>query len=267
METDTAATESAWQLGKGPFIFIGMPPICRGEIELKNKSDRKIKIRGITTTDHASGSMAARGFGEVKIRTRLAPLAQALRPAHFSIDQHTPPGTYRTKIVTGKQREPAVIHVLENPDFRVTPSRIVTKGGSGDQLEHVLVIHNHGNVTHTLHDIGMVWLEEEDWVGRTFVYTLRESPDKTEGHQPFLDRVMGEFHKSMIPPVRVRLRYDDKEIKPGDTREVFLSMVLPDGLKKGRTYFGFIKLMGKRLWVEVRCTRSPKPREATRRKK
>ncbi len=266
MEQNTAATEVPWQLGKGPFIFIGMPPVCSGELELENRSNRKVKLRSIRTTDHDNETMAARGFGEVKIRTRLTPLNRSLRPAHFSIDQHTPPGTYQTQIICGEQRESAVIHVLENPDFEVSPSRIVLRGGGGDSLKQVLVIRNHGNISHTLHDIGMVWLEEEDWVGRTFVYALRESPDKIEGHQAFLDRALGEFHQSMVHPVRVSLTSDEADFTPGDTREVFLGITLPDSLKKGRVYFGFIKLMGMRLWVEVRCTHSPKSSETKRRK-
>jgi len=104
----------------------------------------------------------------------------------------------------------------------------------------------------------LVWLEEQDWVGRTLVDTLRKSPDK-ETHQAFLDRLLDEFRKSALPPVRVALKYEDPELRPGDTRVVQLELTLPlERLNKGRTYRGFIKLMGKRLWLEVVCNGSPK---------
>ncbi len=267
MEQKTAANTTPWRLGKGPFIFIGTPPICRGEIELENPTDEKVKVRSIRTTGLKDEAPAFQGLEEVKIKTRLTPQVRSSQPAHFSIDRHTPPGTYETDIVCDDQRVPAIVHVLENPEFEVVPSRVVWRGGGGDRLTQALVIRNRGNVSHTLHDIGMVWLEEQDWVGRTFVYALREAAEKTEGHQAFLDQVLEQFKKTMVHTVQVSLSYDDADFKPGDTRQVMLDITLPGSLKKGRTYFGFIKLMGKRLWVEVRCTHSGKPSKAARRDK
>ncbi len=267
MAQKTSADTTPWRLGKGPFIFIGVPPICAGEIELENPTDEKVKVRSIQTTGLKDQTLAVRGLDEIKIKTRLTPHMRTLQPAHFSIDLHTPPGTYETEIVFDDRRESAIVHVLENPDFEIAPSRAVWRGGGGDRLTQVLVIRNHGNISHTLHDVGMIWLEEQDWVGRSFVYALREAAEKAEGHQAFLDQVLEQFKKSMVHTIQVSLSYDDAEVKPGDTRQVMLDITLPDGLKKGRTYYGFIKLMGKRLWVEVRCTHSGKSPKATRRKK
>jgi hypothetical protein len=266
MEQKMVANTTPWRLGKGPFIFIGIPPIVTGELELENPTDRKVKVRSIPTTGPKDKALAVRGLDEIKVKTRLTPQIRLSQPAHFNIDQHTPPGTYETEIVCDDQREIAIIHVLENPDFDIAPSRIIWRGGGGDRLSHVLVLRNHGNVSHTLHEVGMIWLEEQDWVGRTFVYSLRDAAEKEKEHQAFLDRVLEQFKKSMVHTVQVSLTYDKAELKPGDTRQVMLDITLPDSLKKGRTYFGFVKLMGKRLWVEVRCTHSGKSLKATRRK-
>jgi hypothetical protein len=62
----------------------------------------------------------------------------------------------------------------------------------------------------------------------------------------------------MLPAVRVDLQYDSPEIRPGETRVVGMELTLPsERMDKGRTYLGFIKLMGHRLWLEVACTGSP----------
>jgi hypothetical protein len=254
MGQKTAENKTLWRLGKGPFIFIGTPPICTGELELENLTDQKVKVGSIPTTGHKGKALAVRGLDEIKIKTRLTPQIRLSQPAHFNIDRDTPPGTYETEIICGEQREPAIVHVLENPDFDIAPSRVVWRGGGGDHLTQILVLRNHGNINHTLHEAGMIWLEERDWVGRSFVYTLREAAEKEKGHQAFLDRALEQFKKSMVHTVQVSLTYDKADLKPGDTRQVMLAITLPESLKKGRTYFGFIKLMGKRLWIEVRCT-------------
>lgn len=266
MEQNPAANKSQWRLGKGPFIFIGTPPICMGELELENLTDQKVKVRSIQTSAPKGKALTVQGLDEVKVKTRLTPQSRLSQPAHFNIDRHTPPGTYEIEIVCGNQREPAIVHVLENPNFVITPSRVVWRGGGGDRLTQILVLRNHGNISHTLHEVGMVWLEERDWVGRTFVYALREAAEKETGHQAFFDRALEQFKKSMVHTVQVLLKYDKADLNPGDTRQVMLDITLPESLRKGRTYFGFIKLMGMRLWIEVRCTHSPQPREAERRK-
>ena len=267
MAQKTEANMTPWRLGKGPFIFIGSPPFCQGEIELENPTDEKVKVRALPTTGSKDKDRIVRGLDELTIKTRLTPHMRSSLPAHFSIDGHTPPGTYETEIVSGGQRVPAIVHVLENLDFEIAPTHVVWQGGGGDRLTQVLVLRNHGNVSHTLHTTGMVWLEEQDWVGRTFVYTLREAAERAEGHQAFLDQVLEQFNKSMVHTVKVALSYDDTTFKPGDNRQVTLDLTLPDSLKKGRTYYGFIKLLGKRVWIEVRCSGSGKPSKPPRRKK
>lgn len=255
MMKDATALKEPLRLGKGPFIFSGIPPICNGEIELDNCSNEKVKIRTIPTVDRDKKEIAELGLGELKLWVKLKPHSSARVNAYFEINKYTPPGTYKTKISIGEQQEQVTVHVLENSDFQVTPSRVVLRGSGGGSFSQLLLINNYGNVTQTLPEVAKVWFEEQDWVGRTFVYALRESTGK-EGHQSFMDKVLADFHESMIPPVNVALEYDTPEIAPGETREVRMKGTLPEKLKKGRTYYGFIKLLGKRLWVEVQCNGS-----------
>jgi hypothetical protein len=244
-------------LGDGPFIFSGKPPICRGNIVIGSTSHETLRVRAISTEHREDKKLASLGFGQIRVQTRLAPGARGAVPAHFQIDPHTAPGIYKTSIPWGKERKQVVVHVQENPALYISPSRVQLRGAGGDRLSHTLVIHNPGNVTHTLDEVSTVWLEERDWVGRTLVYTLRKSPDD-ERLQAFLERLLDELRKSMLPPVRVALKYDSPEIHPGDTRVVEMELTLPsERMNKGRTYLGFIKLMGNRLWLEVACIGSP----------
>ena len=245
------------QLGDGPFIFSGVPPFCRGNIVIGSTSHETLRVGAIHTEHREDRKLAPLGFGQISVQTRIAPGTRQTVPAHFHVDRHTAPGVYKTSILWGKERHQVVVHVHENPSLTISPSRLEFKGAGGDRLSHTLVIHNPGNVTHTLDEVGMVWLEERDWVGRTLVSALRESPSD-EAVQPALERLLVQLRKSMLPAVRVALKYDSPEIRPGDTRVVDIELTLPaEGMSKGRSYLGFIKLMGSRLWMEVACTGSP----------
>lgn len=255
MMKDATAPKEPLKLGKGPFIFSGIPPICDGDIELDNCSDEKVKIRTIPTVDRDKKDIAELGLGEVRLGVKLKPHSSAKVNAYFAINKCTPPGTYKTEISIGGRQEQVTVHVLENPGFQVTPSRVVIRGHGGDNFSQLLLINNYGNITHTLPGMAEVWFEEQDWVRRTLVYALRESTGK-EGYQSLLDKAVSDFHESMIPSVNVELEYDMPEIGAGQTCEVIIKGTLPEKLKKGRTYYGFIKLMGKRLWMEVQCNGS-----------
>lgn len=248
----SAPPEKAWHLGEGPFIFSGIPPACSGELELINTSDQKVKVRTIPAV-HKEGPVAG-VLGEVQLAASIAPHSRVRVPAHFRLDPRTPPGTYKTSLSCGKQREATVVHVHENNGFKVDPRRIFLHGSAGDVLSRMLVIRNTGNVAFSVPDVSMVWLEEQDWLGRTVVYALRESP-KSEGHQQFFDRVLEELRSTMVPATRVLFESKQSEIKPGDMAQVLLKLTLPKELKKGRTYLGFIKIPTRRLWLEIECNR------------
>lgn len=247
----SAPPEEAWRLGSGPFVFSGVPPVCSGEIEVINSSDEKVKVRAVPTTQR-KGTAGASGLQELRLVASLAPRSKATVQAHFPIDPTTPAGTYRIKLSCGKQRESAVIHVFENRSYELSPPRIVLRGSGGSRLSHPMVIRNTGNVPIELPKISMVWLEERDWVGRSLVYTLRESQDD-ERYREFLNRFLEDLRVSMVPATRVALACDAEEILPGSTAQATLKLTLPKELKKGRTYLGFVKLPGKRLWLEVVC--------------
>ena len=247
----SAPPGKAWRLGKGPFIFSGMPPACTGELELINTSEEKVKVRAIPAI-HKKEDPAAGVLSEVQLGASIAPRGRVRVPAHFRLDPCTPAGTYKTTLSCGKQREAVIVHVFENNTYKVDPQRLFLFGSGGETISRMLVIRNTGNVTFSLPDVSMVWLEERDWVGRTLVYTLRESPN-SEGHQKYLDRVMGELRSTMIPATRVFLDSTPQKIKPGDVAQILLKLTLPKELKKGRTYLGFIKMPSRRFWLEIEC--------------
>lgn len=252
MQPHSAPPGVAWRLGKGPFIFGGVPPICAGDLELINASDEKVKVRTIPVIGYKDSAASKFGLAELMVGVRLAPRDRTRARAHFILDPHTPPGTYTADISCGSQREPVVVHVWEKQSLRISPDEIRLRGAGGDLLSTLILITNEGNVTETMRDLALVFLEERNWVGRSLVYALRETGAE-EGHQAYLDRLTREMRVTLARPARITRRSDDSELRPGETREVELEIALPAELIKGRAYFGQIPFMSGELFFEVEC--------------
>ncbi|OGB96094.1 MAG: hypothetical protein A3G35_00670 [candidate division NC10 bacterium RIFCSPLOWO2_12_FULL_66_18] len=252
MEKHTAPPGDAWRLGAGPFIFSGVPPMCAGDLELVNDSDEKVKVRAIPVVGHRDRALERLGLSELRVGARLAPHDRTRVRAHFLLDPHTPPGTYTADLSCGGQREPVVVHVFERLGLQVEPDVIRLRGAGGDVLTTLVVVTNRGNVTETLRELALIFLEERNWVGRSLVYALRETK-QDEGHQAYLDRLVHELRATLSRPARVTLRGGVSEIQPGETREVQLEITLPNELMKGRTYVGSTPFMSTELFFEVEC--------------
>lgn len=256
MQKYTAPPGEAWRLGVGPFIMSGVPPMCSGELEIINTSDEKVKVRAIAAIPTAREALAVRGLGELRLAARMAPRDRARVHAHFLVDPYMPPGKYTADLACGDQREQVVVHVFEKREIRVAPDRLPFRGTGGDILSHVLLITNHGNVTHTVPPLALVHLEERDWVGRSLVYALRQM-EEGEGHHAYLDRLVREMRATDQRPARVTFHAEPPEIHPGETREIRLEIALPETLIKGRTYVRVLPFMSTELLFEVECNGAP----------
>ena len=170
----SAPPEKSWKLGEGPFIFSGVPPRCSGELELINISDQKVKVRAIPTIQKKSDP-TTEVLNEVQLVASIAPHNQIKVPAHFLIKPDTPSGVYKTFLSCGKQTEAVIVHVFDNYSYQINPQSIFVRGAAGEKVTKMLIIRNTGNVLLSLPKVSIIWLEEQSWVGRTFVYALREA--------------------------------------------------------------------------------------------
>lgn len=243
----------AWRIGRGPFIFRGVPPLCTGNLDLFNDSGTKVKVRAIPVVGHKDLEASARGLGELQVGAHLSPHQHARALSHFVVDPFTPPGTYEGEIACGDQREPIVVHVFEKLSIGIEPGVVQLRGAGGDVLTSRLIVTNRGNVTQTLRHRAEVFLEERNWIGRSLVYALRDTKEE-EGHQAYLDRALRELRATLARPAHVTIQAEGPEIQPGETREVGLEITLPAELFKGRTYFGSTPFMSSKLSFEVECS-------------
>src|SRR5258708_28105369 len=143
----TAPPGKAWRLGPWPFIFAGRPPLLTGELEVLNIAREKVRVRGIAATGGDDpDSQRAYGMNVIRTAARLLPEQRARVTGQVIIQPSTPPGTYRTQLVCGDQREDAVMHVFANEVVAVEPSPVTITAAAGESVSRVVIVTNHGNV-------------------------------------------------------------------------------------------------------------------------
>tara|TARA_R110001592_G_scaffold86031_1_gene254034 strand:- start:41399 stop:42196 length:798 start_codon:yes stop_codon:yes gene_type:complete len=245
-----------WHIAKESGAFYGTPSECRGQLTFINTSDSKIKIRCLKTQEatRKRKDYASLKAAHINLFARIAPKSESCVTAELQLPLDTAPGQYQASVLCGKDTHPIDITIIEHHETSISPSHIRLKGASGDQVSCQLSITNFGNVAVEFGDVGMVWLREYDWIGRTLVYALRETTED-DSYVDFNNRLLHNFRKDIIPPARIQFE-PAKIISIASGMSIIrtLMLMLPPGLMKGRRYLGFIKINENRIWLEVYCT-------------
>lgn len=249
-----------WHLSKEFSSFEGTPLDCQGELRFVNQSDAKVKIRTLQTEVPSRTRKECKALkpSEVSVSVRLPPHSEASVLASLQLPPDTPPGLYQSVLVYGKQKLPIEINVKEHFELQIDPGHISARANAGDAIHGKITLTNSGNTRIDLSDVGMVWLREQNWIGRTLVYSLRESSAE-ENYEAFANRVLHDFQNQMLPAARIVFDTDKPTaIDAGQRITRSFTLTAPPGMKKGRRYLGFIKINENRIWLEVFCTGSAK---------
>src|ERR1700737_608097 len=94
MERKEYVSEEKWELGPGPFVLSGRPPVCEGTVELLNKSEEELKLTAIPITHIDLKSEQSSGSGTVETFARLGPYGRSRVAMRLTLDHPTPPGRY-----------------------------------------------------------------------------------------------------------------------------------------------------------------------------
>lgn len=255
-----------WHLAKEFCSFEGTPLDCRGELRFVNQSDAKLKVRELLTEEPSRIRKECKALkpSEVAVSVRVAPHSEARALASLRLAPDTAPGQYQAVLVYGKQKLPIEVNITEHFELEIEPGHISVHAAAGETIRCQIALTNLGNVALDLSDVGMVWLREQNWIGRTLVYTLRETTEE-ETYEDFANRLLHDFHDEMLAPARIVFEADKPtRIDPGKCLVRTFSLTAPTGMKKGRRYLGFIKINESRIWLEIYCTGSAKEQEPLR---
>jgi hypothetical protein len=255
MNEKPAMTEEKWELGRGPVILVGRPPVCHGFVDLINKSAERIRVRLISLAGLDLKSIPA----PVTAHTfaRLDPHERSRIPLQVNLHPAVSPGTYSGELLCGSQKEPVVLHVLESERLEVNPRFLSITGRPEEKINLRVFVTNHGNVPFTLRDTDLIYLEEKNDFCRSWTAAAKEAGKA--GYEKFLDRFVSEMAAIGVNPAAVKIRSERSEIHPGEVREVKLELRLPDNVKNNRVYSGTLVFKNVPLRLEVECTGSARP--------
>jgi hypothetical protein len=252
-----------WHLAGEASTFQGSPLDCRGELHFVNQSDSKVKVRALQTQTPPRTRKDCKALipSEIALSVRIAPHSEARVQAALRLPADTAPGLYQAIVVCGKHKLPIDIEVTEHHELELDPGHISVRAAAGETIKGQILLTNAGNTPVDLTDVGMVWLREQNWIGRTLVYNLRETGDD-ETYEDFANRLLHRFHDEMIASARIVFDADTpSRIGAGQRLIRHFSLTAPAGMKKGRRYLGFIKINENRIWLEIYCTGSAKEQE------
>ncbi len=249
-----------WYLAKEAYSFRGTPNNCCGELMFVNKSDAKLKVKALKVEPPGRTRKDCKPLepADLSLSLRLPAHSQGRVSAYLQLPADTPPGQYQAQIICGKEKHPVDITVTEYRELEIEPGHIQVRANAGESVEIKLSFTNHGNTMIDLGDVGMIWFREQNWIGRTLVYELRET-EQDASYEDFATRLLHRFQDDMISPARII--FEDKEpchLEAGTTLNRSAKLTAPTGMKKGRHYLGFIKINEQRIWLELFCTGNAK---------
>ena len=251
--------DTHWCLQDAEVQFSGPPYQCVGTLNVQNLSDQKLKIRYLPTTSDDKALCCEQLFCQLRVPAN----TQQKASARLNLPPNTPPGQYHVKIQVGDRAVNAQVEVLENDVLKMQPKRTVLEGCPGETITKTVNFHNQGNTEIVLPARSMVWFEERDWLGHNLVQTIRDT--KTDdNYEDYLNALLKRFQKTMLPAITVEFDQNkDVLLPPASQLSRSFSVTLPEGLLKGKTYHGFVKVQRFRFWLAVYCNNGAVKKEKT----
>jgi Helix-hairpin-helix motif len=233
---------------KPPFAFWGTPQSVLGTVQLRNEggsTQNQVSLR------LESGELKALHGKQLQLTSTIAPGQAATVPVALQLDPNTPPGVYKTELIAGEDRCPAVIYIVERIAVSVAPTRFMISNVPSAKTDRRFVIHNDGNVPITIEDLGAAPIEDRNVRCRTIRETLRKVDHPT--WDEFVGTAADEFKKTFaqIDPIRIRNKNKPVTIEPGETTAIELEIQNPKNARRGRHYIAHLPFYNMMLTFEL----------------
>ena len=244
-----------------PLVLVGPPRQIRGELVVRNPTERKIIVRqpvlkaAAPATGRAKAAAAKAGIAalpEIVALRRIKVRAGQSRPVPLSLtlDPRTPPGTYQAELdVAGEQRS-VVVHVTDDVALALSPDEIVLPGRAGEKFETRVVFTHEGNVPVQVKAIGAVVLEDDAAHCRALRGALQDVGDTMKNLDDFAV-ALGRRYKAIYDTIALRVQNDEVTVAPGETRPIDLTITLPEKLDKRARYNGTAAISTSTLTFKV----------------
>lgn len=232
-------------------VVAGPPHALCGQLQLRNDTGEKLKVRGFAVRDRA-GDKSTRKLraATMQAAARLRPGEQALVPMQLSVSGQTAPGVYQMEVEIGNRAVPVKAHVTEHVDFRMEPSAVTLLAGADRVIEREFVAENAGNVPLPLGErCETPLLDSID-----FITALREGLRKTVGVElkSRVEKILDEIGRVQVGSLVVHR--ERVTLRPGEQRQMTARFELPEDIKPSRHYRAVLELYNATLHVDIYTT-------------
>lgn len=234
-------TRNGWELdgvrggGAKEIVIAGPPLACLGTLGFRNHTPERVRIKTLPLLGLELKTSRGAPVSEIRVSGRLEPHARARLTATLDLDASTPPGTYKGEIHLGERRDRVTIHVLEHASLHVSPERFYVEAKPGQTVTRLAMVHNHGNVAHTLPPVALVPFEDHEAVHAGLHKAVLAKAK--HGHVEVMDALARNLAEAEVRPARVTFGGEIKgPIEPGTARLVEIQVRMPADLKKHRSY-------------------------------
>jgi hypothetical protein len=232
-------------------VVAGPPHALHGQLQLRNDSDEKIKLRSLAVHDRAGDKGARKPrTATMHAAARLRPGEEALVGMRLEVSGQTAPGVYQMEVEIGDRSVPVQAHVTEHVDFKMEPSAVTLLVGANRVIEREFVAENAGNVPLPLGErCETPLLDSID-----FITALREGLRKTVGIElkSRMEKILDQIGQVQVGPLVVQR--ERVTLRPGERRQITARFELPEDIKPSRHYRAVLELYNATLLVDIYTT-------------
>ena len=261
MAQDIDRKDTLMRDGAQPLVLVGPPRQVRGELRVQNSTERKIIVRqpllksvaAPRAKSSAKASAPASPFPDQTIALRRVIVrAGETRPVPvaLSLDPRTPPGTYHAELDLAGEQRPVVMHVTEEVAIEIAPQEIVLLNHPGEKVQRHVVFTNGGNVPLAIKSLGGVVLDEDLAHCRALRGALADVGDSMKSLDDFAV-ALGKRYRAIYETLTLRVKNEDTNIAPGETRAIELTITLPEKMERRSRYTGYAAISTETLTFTI----------------
>ncbi len=184
--------------------------------------------------------------------------AKGLSSLRLDLPRWTPPGTYQGTLQLGDQEQRLVVEVEARQKLRMSPRRLSLRGAPKAAVSAEVTLSNVGNVACEVRGAAVFALFDPSSFERA---TQRAFQSSARSDERFLDRLAAEVSEGYAGTVRLKVDSGAGMLEPGDSRDLRVTLHLPELLAAGRTYEGVWRIGTFGYNVEVETANGTPPEE------
>ncbi len=235
--SSSSSSDALELMDEEPIVFWGPPGQLRGTIQVRNRSDEKVKLRSLSL-EASRVSGPAREPAIVSLMVRLPPNSEAKLAGVLMLDPRTRAGEYDGYVTLGARRQRVRLLVTEHVDLRVHPGRIFIQTEGELEFEREFVFENAGNVPVALGGECQVplvdTLETRTALRHGLERACKDDRTKDDDHDDVLKAVLCAWSDQQTGPVSIRR--EPVTLEAGEIRPVRVTFVLPTDIRGLRKY-------------------------------